>query len=204
MKAIFYDWGGLNIALFHVINNFHTDYWDNLMLAGTALANHQLFALYLAILSGLAVITVSSTPTTNVIIYQQRTALWINTVAVFSIAYVIDGYLLGVLKPLLDFPRPPLALPITSVYVIGKPEFHHSLPSGHSSFAMLIVASIWPLLKYKYRVIGIGFVLWVGISRISLGAHFPADVLAGWASSLMIVLLVWWILKQSKALCIAR
>jgi membrane-associated phospholipid phosphatase len=33
-------------------------------------------------------------------------------------------------------------------------------------------------------------VLWVGISRVSLGAHFPADVLAGFLSSLAVVLLV--------------
>jgi membrane-associated phospholipid phosphatase len=33
-------------------------------------------------------------------------------------------------------------------------------------------------------------VLWVGISRISLGAHFPADVMAGFLSSLAVVLLV--------------
>jgi membrane-associated phospholipid phosphatase len=33
------------------------------------------------------------------------------------------------------------------------------------------------------------FVLWVGISRISLGAHFPADVAAGFVSSLIVVLL---------------
>jgi membrane-associated phospholipid phosphatase len=34
------------------------------------------------------------------------------------------------------------------------------------------------------------FVLWVGVSRMSLGAHFPADVAAGFLSSLIVVLLV--------------
>jgi len=40
-------------------------------------------------------------------------------------------------------------------------------------------------------VAGVSFVLWVGLSRISLGAHFPADVLAGYLSSLAVVLLVY-------------
>lgn len=200
MKAIFYDWGGLNVALFHSINNFHPDNWDSLMLIGTMLANHQLFPLYLATLSLFAVIAVNKMSTDNFMDYQQHTTLWINTLAVFSIAYVLDGYLLGMLKPLLDFPRPPLALPITSLHIIGTPEFHHSLPSGHSSFAMLVIASIWPVLRHELRILGVFFILWVGVSRISLGAHFPADVMAGWASSLLMVLLVRWMLSLSKPL----
>lgn len=194
MKAILYDWGGLNISLFHFINNFHTDYWDNLMLAGTALADHKLFPLYLAILCSVMIMASTRKPDTTHAL--QRAKLWLNTLAVLSIAYVLDGYLLGILKPLLDFPRPPLALAYASVHIIGEPEFHHSLPSGHSSFAMLIVASVWPLLMRGFRVLGVSFVIWVGISRISMGAHFPADVMAGWISSLLIVLLVWWAINR--------
>jgi membrane-associated phospholipid phosphatase len=70
------------------------------------------------------------------------------------------------------------------------PEFHHSLPSGHASFAMLLTASLWPVLNRSWRVAGVVFVLWVGISRISLGAHFPADVIAGFLSSLAVVVVV--------------
>lgn len=92
-----------------------------------------------------------------------------------------------------DFPRPPLALPIETVHIVGEAEYHHSLPSGHSSFAMLIVASIWPVLFFPWqKYLAVIFVLLVGISRVSLGAHFPADVLAGWLSSLVIVLGVRW------------
>jgi signal peptidase II len=111
----------------------------------------------------------------------------VERLAVFSIAYLLDALLVGALKPLLDFPRPPLALPPGSVHIIGVAEYHHSLPSGHSSFAMLIVASLWPILKGRWRVAGSSVVLWVGISRVSLGAHFPADVMAGFLSSLFVV-----------------
>jgi membrane-associated phospholipid phosphatase len=55
---------------------------------------------------------------------------------------------------------------------------------------MLLVASIWPLLLGWQRWIGVIFVAWVGISRVSVGAHFPADVLAGFISSFLIVILV--------------
>jgi membrane-associated phospholipid phosphatase len=112
-------------------------------------------------------------------------------IAVFSLAYLFDGILIGYVKPLLDFPRPPLALPQGTFNVIGIPEYHRSLPSGHASFAMLVIASLWPLLTRNWRLAGAVFVLWVGISRVSLGAHFPADVMAGSISSLAVVLLVY-------------
>ena len=74
--------------------------------------------------------------------------------------------------------------------IVGIAEYHHSFPSGHSSFSMLIIASIWSLLFAWQKGLGVIFVLWVGISRISLGAHFPADVLAGFGSAFLIVIIV--------------
>jgi membrane-associated phospholipid phosphatase len=194
MKWYLYDWGGLNVWLFHFINNIHNSILDSIMLAATASASHELFSWYLAILSLAATGAIARTSRDQM---DGKALLWITTVTVFSVAYLVDGWLLGVLKPLLNFPRPPLALPIETVYIIGQAEYHHSLPSGHSSFAMLIAASIWPLLIVpwqKYFVIG--FVILVGISRISLGAHFPADIIAGWILSLLIILLVRSVINQ--------
>ncbi|OIR10469.1 phosphatidylglycerophosphatase B [mine drainage metagenome] len=190
MKEIFYDWGGANAWLFHVINDIRFEWLDQVMLLGTALGDHNLFIPYLAVLTLLALVMVSR-PDPDQQHYRLQVTRWMSVVAVFTVAYLLDGLLLGFLKPLLDFPRPPLALPPGTVNIIGTPEYHHSLPSGHSSFAMLVVASLWPVLNRKWRVAGAVFVLWVGISRSSVGAHFPADVLAGFLSSLAVVLLVY-------------
>ena len=190
MKEIFYDWGGVNVWLFHAVNDIRFAWLDNVMLLGTGLADHTLFPLYLGLLTLIALIVVN-TPAQDPTQYKAQVTRWMAVIAVFSLAYLLDGLLLGALKPLFDFPRPPLALPQGSVQIIGVPEYHHSLPSGHSSFAMLVTASLWPILNLKWRVAGAIFVLWVGISRLSLGAHFPADVMAGFLSSLAMVLLVY-------------
>ncbi len=190
MKELFYDWGGANAWLFHVINDIRFEWLDQVMLLGTALGDHNLFAPYVCLLTLIMLIVVHK-PDADIRRHHTQVMRWTSVVTVFCIAYLLDGLLLGFLKPLLDFPRPPLALPQGTVNIIGAPEYHHSLPSGHSSFAMLVVASLWPVLSRKWRIAGVAFVLWVGISRSSLGAHFPADVLAGYLSSLAVVLLVY-------------
>ncbi len=183
MKEILYDWGGANIWLFHAVNDVHSAYLDQFMLLGTKLGEHALFPFYIGIIVLFALHDVAKD--------RQKTGRWLTVITVFSIAYLLDGLLIGALKPLLDFPRPPLALPQGTVHIVGIAEYHHSLPSGHSSFAMLCTASLWPVLNKYARMAGAFFVLWVGLSRISLGAHFPADVLAGFLSSLAVVLLVY-------------
>ena len=192
MKEIFYDWGGANVWLFHAINNVHGKYLDQAMLLGTYLGGHTHFALYFALTAWAGVIHASRCVKNGSTTYQPTVELWLTVLAVFSVAYLIDGALLGWLKPLLDFPRPPLALPADSIHLIGKIEFHHSLPSGHASFAMLVLTSLWPILNRWGRIAGAILALWVGVSRISLGAHFPADVLAGFLISFTIVNLVRW------------
>jgi membrane-associated phospholipid phosphatase len=183
MKEILYDWGGANIWLFHAVNDVHSAYLDQFMLLGTQLGEHALFPFYIGIITLFALHDGAKD--------RQKAERWLAVIAVFCIAYLLDGLLIGALKPLLDFPRPPLALPPGTVHIVGVAEYHHSLPSGHSSFAMLCTASLWPVLNRHARMAGAFFVLWVGLSRISLGAHFPADVLAGFLSSLAVVLLVY-------------
>lgn len=62
MKEIFYEWGGINVWLFHVINNFRSDTLDQFMLLGTALGEHTQFPLYIGLVSLVALLAVARTP----------------------------------------------------------------------------------------------------------------------------------------------
>lgn len=187
MREIFYDWGGLNLLLFHAINNIRGGFVDGLMQLGSFLGEHTLFPVYLGVVALTAMAQISRAPATET---KNRAMIWLGLMAVFALSYAFDGPLVNWLKTAIDFPRPPALLPPEALHVIGRPEYRHSLPSGHAVFAITVAASLWPMLNRAWRVGLTVSVLWVGISRISLGAHFPADVLAGYLTGLAVVLIV--------------
>jgi membrane-associated phospholipid phosphatase len=190
MKELLYDWHGANIWLFHAINDVRGEYIDRLMLFGTRLGDHGNFPIFVALAALAGLYSIACRPQSRYPDLQRQAYAWLAALTVLSAAYLADALLIGWLKPMLDFPRPPLALPLGTVHIIGPPEYHHSLPSGHSAFAMLIVASLWGVLNGWWRSLAVVFLAWVGISRVSLGAHFPADVLAGFLLSLVVVMAV--------------
>lgn len=78
------------------------------------------------------------------------------------------------------------AVPVT----VGADSF----PSGHASNTMALLAALtvvrpsgrrWTVLA----LIGLGFVVFVGVSRVTLGFHHPSDVLAGWFLAIGVTLL---------------
>ena len=55
-----------------------------------------------------------------------------------------------------------------------------SFPSGHSTTAGAIAMIVY-LFAPRFAVVGFAFAIWIAISRLGVGAHYPADVLAGLA-----------------------
>lgn len=188
-KEIFYDWGGINTWLFHAINDLHNQILDRLMLLGTQIGSHTLFPFYITLIVLVATLWTNRTAALDIGNGQKLAMRWLVTLSIFCVAYVLDGVFLMWAKHYFDYPRPPLALPPGSVHIVGEAEYHQSLPSGHASFAMLVVASLWPMFNRWQKWAAVAFVAWVGMSRIVVGAHFPADILAGWLTALSIVLL---------------
>ena len=75
----------------------------------------------------------------------------------------------------------------------------YSFPSGHSSGAAAVYGSAAVFLRKKWvTVLAFLLPLLVGFSRVVVGAHFPTDVLAGWAMGLLAIFLVPWLRKKIK------
>ncbi len=76
----------------------------------------------------------------------------------------------------------------------------YSFPSGHSANSVTVfgtVAREWK--KPVFTVLAFVVPFLVGFSRVAVGAHFPTDVLAGWAIGLLIIFFVPWLEKICKS-----
>ena len=182
MKQWIYDWGGANVALFHVINANHRQWLDDLMLALTWSGDHNRFALYVAFIGLVTWWRIARYPG------SQVGREWMLALTTFTIAYLVDGLLVTGLKSYIDLPRPPSVLAPDGVVVVGPPELHHSFPSGHASFSAVVAAVLWPCASsIAMRIVLVLYVIAVCLSRPYLGFHFPADVLFGSVISVLLV-----------------
>ena len=91
-------------------------------------------------------------------------------------AFCLERTLYWVLKNSLKRRRPPAAIPWFQAVITASDEF--SFPSGHTSGAFLLTVMAGIFLP----ALAIPLLIWatlVSCSRVVLGVHFPADVLAG-------------------------
>lgn len=75
----------------------------------------------------------------------------------------------------------------------------YSFPSGHSASAAGMATTLALIFRKTWlRVLAIVLPLLVGISRFSLGVHYPTDVLAGWVLGYGMALFMPWAVRKVK------
>lgn len=109
-----------------------------------------------------------------------RSPRTLRAVAALAWSLPVGGALTHGLKALFDTPRPAGVLAPDQIVVVGQPLLFHSMPSGHSITAGVCLAlALLAAPPIGLRLAVAAFAVWVWLSRIAAGAHWPSDVLVG-------------------------
>jgi membrane-associated phospholipid phosphatase len=166
-----YDWNGPNLLLFQAINFGLPDTLVWLPVLLSAVGSYWGAP---AVVAGLLAVRRASAGE-----HHARV-----TAALFTFLFALCAAmsLTALMKSGLQFPRPSEVLAGSAFRLAENEDSRYTLPSGHATYVAVVTGSMLPLVqRLAAAALLLSFCLAVGWSRIALGAHFPADVLAGFA-----------------------
>ena len=174
----------MNDFLFHAINHIRASWLDAFLNVVTSSAN---YLHVLAIFPLLLIVQAARRGTHSFRTDEEFQRMLI----ALMVGYVVTVLIVACLKYGLQEPRPGIQFGPQVVHSLEKADSQYSFPSGHSAFAMLVAAVLWPWVQRPVRCALAAYVLIIGFSRVNLGMHFPGDVLAGYIAGGLAAWLGW-------------
>ncbi len=108
--------------------------------------------------------------------------------AALGVLLLLSAYVNSFLKYLISTPRPSAP----GIRIL-RHESSPSFPSGHSQASVTFWGYLAFLVNRWWAWVAAGAVVFlVGLSRVYLGAHYPADVIGGWGIGISILLIGIW------------
>ncbi len=115
---------------------------------------------------------------------ERQNKFWhfYNRLVEVGIIYGIFGLVFTALKFTGNLPRPYCSLPEGSFITIlntASERCLSSFPSSHTALSVLVTYFIWHYIKLPVKILMICVIILVSLSRISLGMHYPSDIIYG-------------------------
>lgn len=184
-KHWLYDWDGANVNLFRALQRALPDSWVWLPEVLSALGSYW----------GAPAIVMLLLVWRRMQVGKGAVPL-ILSLYTFVLGVTLAVATAALAKAMFALPRPFLVLGDAVYRAASVPDSRYTMPSGHSVYVGVLVAALWPILGWPGRIALLLFATLVGWSRIVLGAHFPVDVLAGFALGWLCVVVAGLLARQ--------
>lgn len=157
----------LDQKLFLFLNGMHCPFLDTVMYWGTNFLTWLPFFILLAYLSFRN--------------YRWQT-VWILLFAAMMI--IVSDQLSNIFKELVARPRPTHAPGLTGIHTVngylgGQLGFYSAHASNNLALAVFMILVLGSSFRF-FPVLMIAWAIFMSYTRIYLGVHYPADILAGW------------------------
>ncbi len=150
----------LNVYLFRLLNGANTLHllWANITILGDG---------YLGALILIAIAFIDTRRFSEIFFFMIIAAL---ITLVFKLGF--------------NTPRPASVLEPGGINILGPVLTQHSFPSGHSTTFFMYLFVLWPRVRQWPGKVLLVLAAYLGaISRIMVGAHWPADILGGFLTA---------------------
>jgi membrane-associated phospholipid phosphatase len=171
MKHYFYDFLGLNEAIFLIVQDLPKSSFLTLLTKILAFTGSSTVVFITILLSGLASLFYLKVNNKDFFSFFSR----------LTIASIGSTAVVVISKFAFSFPRPFVILEnIQPILEVPVYKYYHSMPSGHAIFTMVIAICLFSYIKNIFLKIAlILYVMAMSLSRVYAGIHFPADVIWG-------------------------
>ncbi|KJV56539.1 PAP2 superfamily protein [Orientia chuto str. Dubai] len=192
MKAWLYDFNGWNVKLFLIINQItnSNEYIAKIFYYISRIFYAKNFTIYYLLLAFYFFSKLRN-------YYSEDRARQFNITFDYLLhvgaAYVMFLLIYNKLKHLFSFTRPCCSLSEIQTVIDFKTEYINcftSFPSAHTGIAFFITFFLWDKLNTIGKFIGVIVVVMVGVSRIALAMHYPADVIYSCIITAIIIYIV--------------
>jgi signal peptidase II len=194
-KSFLYGWEGYNYSLFKTINAMHGETYNALMTFISEVTNREYRIFYLYAVIAWAILNFARMKISGRVDANKHLIKWIGAMVVLTAAILICHEIITWLKAYFLYPRPYVVFGPQEVRMLVyraaiNEDDLWSFPSGHAAFMTALITSLWPVLSGGMRFIGASLIVAECWSRIAVGMHFPADVLAGFCIAFVTTLLL--------------